>query len=160
MNYQQYRGLCREASSALALPDHESLATEGFLELNGVRIALFFDDELITDRIFCYVDLGPVEEEKRVRVFEQLLMLNLLSGTKTSGVYSLDPGSGNAIFCVHLMEPDRLEGAHLAELLQCYADRAISFRHIVENPPNDLSFIDAAREMFDLDDISSQSELV
>jgi hypothetical protein len=160
MNYQQYRELCREASASLALPDHESLATEGFLDLNGVRIALFFDEELITDRIFCYVDLGPVEEGERDRIFEKLLMLNLLSGTKTSGVYSLDPGSGNAIFCVHLMEPDRLQGNHLADLLHCYAERAINFRNIVKNPPDDLSFIDTAREIFDLDDICSQSELV
>lgn len=159
MNYHDYRELCRSASMALGLPDPENLATQGCLDIEGVRIALFFDEEILTDRLFCYVDLGPVPTEARERILERLLMLNLLSGTKTSGVYSVDPASGNAIFCVHLMNPERLSGDDLAGLLRSYADRATNLQRTVMRDIADLPFLDAVRQVFDLDEFSSLSEL-
>lgn len=159
MNFQQYRELCRDTSVVLGLPDPDRLANEGLLEKDGIAMSLFHDEEFVSDRLFCYVDLGPVDDAARTRIFERLLMLNLLSGTKTSGVYTLDPASGNAIFCVHIMDPDRLGGTRLAELLNAYAARARNLQQGVMKDPEDLSFMDTVSQMFEADDVSSLQEL-
>ena len=159
MNLQRYRELCRSTSVHLGLDDPDRLANEGFMEKNGIRIALFFDEEIISDRIFCYVDLGPIADEGRTRIFERLLTLNLLSGTKTSGVYTIDPSSGNAIFCVHLMNPDSIEGDDLAEMLDAYIGRAIELQSTLLRNVDDLDFMKTANRIFGMDEICSPSEL-
>ncbi len=159
MNFQQYRELCRAASVALSLEDPDLLGNEGYLEKNGIRIALFFDEEIISDRIFCYVDLGPIEEAARTKIFERLLTLNLLSGTKTSGVYSIDPSSGNAIFCAHLMNPDWISGDELGGILDAYIARAVELQRSVLRDIDDLDFMQVANQMFGMDEIFSPSEL-
>lgn len=159
MNFQRYRELCRATSVALELEDLERLGNEGFLEKDGIRVALFFDEEIVSDRLFCYVDLGPIAEEVRAKAFERLLTLNLLSGTKTSGVYTIDPASGNAIFCVHLMNPERIEGDELAEMLNAYVARAVELQRSVLRDAEDLDFMDIANQLFGRDEIFSPSEL-
>jgi hypothetical protein len=158
MNFQQYRELCRSASVSLGLEDPDMLANEGYMEKDGVRLALFFDDEIVSDRLICYVDLGPIAEETRTKVFERLLTLNLLSGTKTSGVYTIDPSSGNAIFCVHLMKPERITSDELAGILSAYVDRTIEIQRSLLNDFDDLNFMDTVNRMFDMDQISSKTE--
>ena len=159
MNFEQYRQLCRDVSVLLELPDPERLANEGLLELDGISMSLFHDEEVVDDRLFCYVDLGPVDDSRRARVFERLLMLNLLSGTKTSGVYSLDPASGNPIFCVHVMHPERLDTADMASLLRSYAMRARQLQQSVMTDADGESFLDTVNRMFGLEDVSSPHEL-
>ena len=159
MNYQQYRDLCRSASVSLGLDNLDQLANDGFMEKDGIRIAVFFDEEIVSDRIFCYVDLGPIAEEGRTRTFERLLTLNLLSGTKTSGVYTLDPSSGNAVFCVHLMNPDRLNGDELAGMLDAYVARAINLQKTLLSNVDDLDFMETMTHIFGIDEVTSPSEL-
>ncbi len=159
LTFQRYRELCREASVALKLDDPDRLGNEGYMERDGIRVALFFDEEIVSDRIFCYVDLGPIVEVARTKIFERLLTLNLLSGTKTSGVYSIDPASGNAIFCVHLMNPDRISGDELGGVLNAYVARAVQLQLSVLRDVDDLDFMQLANHMFGMDEIFSQSEL-
>ncbi len=159
MDHQGFLSLCRDVSLLLELPDPDRLGNEGYLEHEGIRLALFHDPDIIDDRLFCYVDIGPVDEASRPRIFERLLTLNLLSGSKTSGVYALDPGSGNVIFCVHIMQPDRLDAQQLADMLRAYVERALNLQHSVLQDVDDLSFMDTARQIFNLDDVASPSEL-
>ena len=159
MDHQGFLSLCRDVSLLLELPDPDRLGNEGYLEHEGIRLALFHDPDIIDDRLFCYVDIGPVNEASRSRIFERLLTLNLLSGSKTSGVYALDPGSGNVIFCVHIMQPDRLDAQQLADMLRAYVERALNLQHSVLQDVDDLSFMDTARQIFNLDDVASPSEL-
>lgn len=159
MSFQRYLELCRATSVALQLDDLDRLGNEGYLEKDGIRVALFFDEEIVSDRLFCYVDLGPIAEDIRTKVFERLLTLNLLSGTKTSGVYTIDPASGNAIFCVHLMNPDLLEGGELAGMLSAYVARAIELQRTLLRDVEDLDFMEAAKQLFGMDEISSPAEL-
>ncbi len=159
MDQQRYRSLCREASLLLELPDPDQLGNHGMLEHEGIQLALYYDDEVQDDRLFCYVDGGPVEASKRERIFERLLMLNLLSGSKTSGVYALDPGSGNVLFCVHIMQPDRLNAEKLATLLRSYVERAMNLRQLLQQDSDDLNFIDAVKQVFRLDDVASPVEM-
>ena len=71
LTFQRYRELCREASVALKLDDPDRLGNEGYMERDGIRVALFFDEEIVSDRIFCYVDLGPIVScsHKNIRAF-------------------------------------------------------------------------------------------
>ena len=72
--------------------------------------------------------MGPIAEAVRAEVYGQLLTMNLLSGAKTNGVYSLDPASGNALFVVHFMNPETLDAAQLAEAFRIYATQTNSLR--------------------------------
>ncbi len=159
MDHQGFVSLCRDVSLLLELPDPDRLGNEGYLEQEGIRLALFFDPEIVNDRLFCYVDIGAVSEASQPRIFERLLTLNLLSGSKTSGVYALDPGSGNVIFCVHIMQPDRLQAQQLADMLRAYVERALNLQHTVLQDFDDPDFVETARQIFNLDDVTSPSEL-
>jgi len=159
MNFQQYKELCRSASLHLGLKDPDMLASQGYMEKDGVRLALFFDDEIVSDRLICYVDLGPIADDLKTKVFERLLTLNLLSGTKTSGVYTIDPSSGNAVFCIHLMNPHTIEGDELAEMLDAYIRRAIELQKTLLSDVGDLDFMKTVNQMFAMDEIYSPSEL-
>jgi hypothetical protein len=59
--------------------------------------------------------------------------MNLLSGAKTNGVYSLDPASGNAIFVVHFFNPEALDAMQLAEAFQVYATQTNSLRALLDD---------------------------
>ena len=131
MQEAEFKKLCRNISRALRQPDAESLGNHGRIEIDGVDIALFFDEQINPDMLFCYVDMGPVPESSRAEIYEQLLTMNLLSGAKTNGVYSLDPASGNAIFVVHFMNPDALDAAQLAEAFKIYASQTNSLRALM-----------------------------
>ena len=128
----EYRSLCRKLSVALQQADVDALGEQGRIEIDGVEIALFFDEQANPDMLFCYVDMGPIPEISRTEVYEQLLAMNLLSGSKTNGVYSLDPSSGNALFVVHFMNPDTLDAAQLAEAFQVYATQTNSLRAMLD----------------------------
>jgi hypothetical protein len=124
----EFRNLCRNISRALQQPDADALGEHGRIAIDGVDIALFFDEQVNPDMLFCYVDMGPVSAASRTEVYGQLLTMNLLSGAKTNGVYSLDPASGNALFVVHFMNPETLDAAQLAEAFRIYATQTNSLR--------------------------------
>ena len=131
MTETEFRILCRNISSALNHPEPDALGEQGRIDIDGVDIALFFDEQVNPDLLFCYVDMGPVPEQSRAEIYGQLLTMNLLSGAKTNGVYSLDPASGNAIFVVHFMHPEALDPAQLAEAFRVYATQTNSLRDML-----------------------------
>jgi hypothetical protein len=134
MTETEFSILCRDISRALGQAGPESLAEHGHIEVDGVEIALFFDSQVTPDLLFCYVDMGPVPEEMRTEMYGQLLTMNLLSGAKTNGVYSLDPITGNAIFVVHFMNPASLDAKQMAQAFQIYASQTNALRAMLEEP--------------------------
>jgi hypothetical protein len=134
MTETEFRLLCRDISRALGQAEPNSLGEHGHVEVDGVEIALFFDAQITPDLLFCYVDRGPVPEEMRTEMYGQLLTMNLLSGAKTNGVYSLDPTSGNAIFVVHFMNPDSLDAKQMAQAFRIYASQTNALRTMLEEP--------------------------
>lgn len=137
MKETEFRRLCHRVCVALQLLDADALGAHGRVEIDGVDIALFFDELVNPDMLFCYVDMGPVAEGSRMEIYGQLLTMNLLSGAKTNGVYSLDPASGNAIFVVHFMNPETLDAAQLAEAFQVYATQTNSLRALLADDAPD-----------------------
>jgi len=137
MKETEFRNLCRDISRALKQTDIEALGEQGRVGIDGVDIALFFDEQVNPDMLFCYVDMGPVDEVSRTEIYGQLLTMNLLSGAKTNGVYSLDPASGNALFVVHFHNPETLDAAQLAEAFQVYATQTNSLRALLAEDGRD-----------------------
>ncbi|MGV3655410.1 MAG: hypothetical protein ACO1N5_14470 [Noviherbaspirillum sp.] len=124
----EFMQLCRDIGQVLQ-PDRPTiLCDEGEIKIDGVNVALFFDAENAPDLVCCYVDLGEICQENRAEAYQALLTMNLLSGTKTTGVYSIDPESGNAIFIVQFPDPADLDGALRAELFRLYAAQAAGMR--------------------------------
>jgi hypothetical protein len=124
----EFKNLCRQLSQSLGQTDCEALGESGRIQIDGVDIALFFDEQDSPDLLYCYVDMGPIAEESRLAAWEQLLVMNLLSGAKTNGVYSLDPASGHGLFVVHFMLPEKIDAEVLAGAFQVYAQQARAFQ--------------------------------
>ena len=128
MDQQQYSELCRNTCLALELPDTECLTNEGYLLIGDIRIQMMFDDIFSNDCILCITDIGEIPSFLKEKIFESLLMLNFLTGGKTTGVYAIDPISQRASFVVTLINPDSLSASDLADLLRCYASRSLQLQ--------------------------------
>ena len=129
MDQQQYSELCRSTCLALKISDTECLTTEGFLFIDDIRIQMIFDDIFSNDCILCITDIGEIPPYLKEKTFESLLMLNFLTGGKTTGVYAIDPISQRVSFVVTLINPDSLSASDLADLLRCYASRSLHLKN-------------------------------
>ena len=149
MNQDAYSELCRNTCLILGITDIDSLANQGYLSIDGINIQLVFDEIVSNDRILCVCEIGTVKASIKEKIFESLLMLNFLTGSKTSGVFAIDPMSQCASFVVTLINPESLTADRLADLLKCYASRNLylqktlflngdlPFAIDVENPDSD-----------------------
>ncbi|MCE2869957.1 MAG: CesT family type III secretion system chaperone [Oxalobacteraceae bacterium] len=133
MNHSQFLELCRDISIELNLDDLDELGLSNYVEIDDIPIAFIFDEHSNPDRIFCYVDLGPIDDSLRLDIYDNLLTLNLLSGVKTNGVYALDPTSGHVLFVIHVVNLDQVDAEVIANDLRSYSARAISLQNNVFN---------------------------
>lgn len=129
MNHAQFLELCRDISTVLNLENLDELGFSNYLEIDDIPIAFIFDEHSAPDRIFCYVDLGPIEESQRLDIYDNLLTLNLLSGTKTNGIYALDPTSGHVLFVIHIVDLDHIDAEIISNDLRSYSARAINLQN-------------------------------
>lgn len=139
MKEMEFKALCRKVCLALNHPAPDELGDRGRITVDGVEIALFFDELVNPDMLFCYVDMGAIPETMRTDMYAQLLTMNLLSGAKTNGVYSLDPASGNAIFVVHFMQPEKLDTQLLAQAFTVYAAQTNNLRAMLQEEGSKVS---------------------
>ncbi len=149
MDQNDFRQLCRAASVLLHCDDPDALGTTNLIDIDGVRIALFFDEELAPDRILCYVDIGKLPVLGREEILERVLTLNLLTATKTSGVYGFEPKSDTLIFVQHFLFPELMSGEELYRILQGYSDHANSLRQHLLDPDNSTPVPDMLARSFD-----------
>ena len=123
MDQETYSELCRNTCIALGVTDIDSLANEGYVSIDGININFIFDEMFLNDRILCVCEIGKIKEELKEKVFESLLMLNFLTGSKTTGAFAIDPINQRASFVVTLINPENLSADQLADLLRCYTSR-------------------------------------
>jgi len=128
MNSRQFQELCRDTCRELRIADPQGLAAGKAIEVDGFDMALVFDEALSPDKLYCYVDLGPIDIAERPAAHTRLLELNLLTGTRSNGVFALDAASGHAILVVHLHSPQALDEAQLARSLRLFAAQARATR--------------------------------
>ena len=136
MNHSQFLKLCRSTSAALDCVDIDELGNTNSIDVDGVNMALFFDEDFAPDHILCYIDIGPLPPFRREEILERILAINLLTATKTSGVYGLDQARDSLIFAQHFMSPDLLSGEELAEILKGYSSHANSLKQNLLDPDN------------------------
>ena len=125
----EYRELCREISLAFNAQDSEALYELRRIAISDdVEALVYFNEELDANIVFCYVDLGEVPEEKRADVFQNLLELNIITGSKTNAVFALDPASGRAVLVAHFAAARKPDAAAIVKKLRIYALQAQSMR--------------------------------
>lgn len=133
MILSDFQQLCRDTCVALNYTDSDALGSTNQISLDGIDIGIFFDDLEMNDRLVCYVDIGELPEDDREEVLERMLAINLLTGTKVSGVYGLDRQRNCIMFIQHFLYPDMLSGQELAEILTSYAKHAKAARQTLMN---------------------------
>ncbi len=149
MDQNDFRELCRSASVLLRCEDPDALGNTNLIDVDGVRFGLFFDEELAPDRILCYVDIGKLPVLGREEILQRILSLNLLTATKTSGVYGFEPKSDTLIFIQHFLYPELMSGEDLYRILQGYSDHANGLRQNLLDPENLTPVADMLVRSFD-----------
>jgi hypothetical protein len=134
MDQEGFNALCRATSLALQVEDTDKLFSTGEIDIDDVAFGIFFEPDIAPDRVLCYIDLGIIPSEGRENIFSRLLSLNVISGTKTSGVYGIDKDGENALFVQHFMYPELLSGEQFALILKSYAFHAKTLQMTVLNP--------------------------
>jgi hypothetical protein len=128
MTELEFQDLCRNVSLELGETDVDALGETGHLEIDDIELAVHFVADQAPDTIFCYTRLGSVPEHQRAVVYENLLRLNMLTGTKTLGVFALDAESEDAVLVVHIPVAGKIDPKGLARRLRMYAKQAILMR--------------------------------
>ena len=134
MDQEGFSALCRATSLSLQVEDTDKLFSTGEIDIDDVAFGIFFEPDIEPDRILCHIDLGAISSEGRENIFSRLLSLNVISGTKTSGVYGIDKDGENALFVQHFMYPELLSGEQFALILKSYAFHAKTLQMTVLNP--------------------------
>lgn len=134
MDQEGFRELCRSTSLALQVDDTEKIFSTGQIDIDDIAFGLFFEPDIAPDRILCYIDLGPIPTEGKEDIFSRLLKLNVISGTKTAGVYGLTEDGENALFIQHFTYPELLSGEQFALILKSYAFHAKTLQTTVLDP--------------------------
>jgi hypothetical protein len=142
VDQEGFSALCRATSLALQVEDTEKLFSAGEIDIDDIAFGIFFEPDIAPDRILCYIDLGAIPDEGREDIFSRLLSLNVISGTKTSGVYGIDKDGENALFVQHFMYPELLSGEQFALILKSYAFHAKTLQTTILNP----AYMDSTEE--------------
>lgn len=124
MNQERFRTLCEQTCNALGISDTRQLEREEKIIVDDIEISIVYDEFCSSDYLMCCVDVGYVNESRRPEILEALLILNLVSQTKTTGAYALDPLGQRAVFVVMLSFAETLDGQQLANTLKIYANRS------------------------------------
>jgi hypothetical protein len=143
VDQEGFSALCRATSLALQVEDTEKLFSAGEIDIDDIAFGIFFEPDIAPDRILCYIDLGAIPDEGREDIFSRLLSLNVISGTKTSGVYGIDKDGENALFVQHFMYPELLSGEQFALILKSYAFHAKTLQTTILNP----AYMDSTEEV-------------
>ena len=136
MNHSQFLKLCRSTSAALDCVDVDELGNTNSIDVDGVNMALFFDEYFAPDHILFYIDIGPLPVFRREEILERILAINLLTATKTSGVYGLDQARDSLVFVQHFESPELLSGEVLADILKGYSKHASGLKQNLLDPDN------------------------
>lgn len=128
MNEFEFRLMCREVSKSLGLPDVHLLGDFLCAVIDGMPMSIVFNAANRPDRVCFHFDLGEVPGARRAHALEQLLRLNLQSGSKTTGVFALEPLGWRAVYAVHLFHAQERAPAEIAQTLRDFAAQARAAR--------------------------------
>lgn len=126
MNTIEFEQLCRDASLELGLEDTGALG-QGFT----VRYAdVLFETAFREGRsgFVLMAELGAVEPENRLTVYENLLTIQLLTANQPGMRFGFNAARQTVMVCVKAALGARSSGAWLAALVRSLARQAVEWR--------------------------------
>lgn len=134
MTEYECRGLLLQLGAALGLADPQRLADRRQAEIEGLNVHLAFDAIQHPDRLVLHVELGEIPPQRLALALERLMRLNLLSGSKTTGVFALAPFGTQALYAVHLFDLQRRTPAAVAAGLRQHLAHALAAQGLMLAP--------------------------
>jgi hypothetical protein len=115
MNEVEFRAVCRDACYELNLKNTGELGEEGVVEVDDVTVGVHFEPE--SEEIEVFVDLGPIDADRRLEAYEAILEMNLDMDPALQGSIGRDAETDRAIWSIKVDAGEDFNGAALAELL-------------------------------------------
>lgn len=134
MTDHDYHRFCHALIEELEGSDPDAFAQSGSLQVDGMDVGLFLQPGA-QDTFCCYIDVGPFDPVDRAHVFQELLKLNLLTGSKSNGVFAIDPRSEHVLLVAHVTADAAMSPQRLAIGLRSYVRLAREIRDALLLPP-------------------------
>ena len=125
MTTAQFRDLCRSASYELNLSDPEALYDGADVYVDSVKVGVFHAPSWDDKGIYCYVDLGAIEDSSAhsTELVQEILSLNLELDAELGEVIGIERESRHLVLRARLTKDD-VDGNQLATQLKGYAELA------------------------------------
>jgi hypothetical protein len=124
MNEFELRSLLADVGTELGHADRYLLADLRHTVVDDVVVDVINDPQFDPNRLILHFDMGELPDYKPLVAMERLLRLNLLSGSKTTGVFALAPSTSQVVYAVHFFEPQRSTPRAVADALREHAQKA------------------------------------
>jgi hypothetical protein len=134
MSNGAFKALMLDFAKEVGLPDPEQIVETGQFKIDEFQVALFYDERLVAETIFAYIDFGEIAAERERDAYRAMLESNLIIGGVNAGVLGVHPDTGHAIFSFHLALTDDLNGRVLAQTLEHYVEQAQYWQKEVLSP--------------------------
>lgn len=124
MTGSELRDLLVAAASVLRHKDRFLMADHGHTVIDDVPVQLQHKPEHDPRRLVLAFDLGELPREDAMVALIGLMHLNLISGSKTTGVFAYDALADRVRYVVHLFDPHHSAPMAFVQALRDHARRA------------------------------------
>ena len=124
MNEYELRTLLVAVATQLGHTDIYLLADLRYTVIEDMLVNFIHDPQLDPRRLVLHFDMGELPEQEPLLALLGLMHLNLLSGSKTTGVFALDAAASRLIYAVHFFEPHRSPALAIVNALREHAQKA------------------------------------
>lgn len=91
------KGLLEDLCAQMKIEDAATVVSSGIVEVNGVTIYVEGRDEVYSDEVLVYTDLGEIPQESAANIHRNLLEANLMWAGTGGATIGLHPDTGHAI---------------------------------------------------------------
>lgn len=134
-NLEHYRKIIEEFCEITHIQDVASLFEHGQINVHGVDMLLFYDEEFDPERLQIRIDLQklPHAEKSAEALLAALLVSNYDFGMGGFFVFGVNPHDGHVVLTLQQMIDIETTGQNLLKMLQSAAMQAKSqWQHICE----------------------------
>ena len=132
MNEYELRTLLVAVAAQLGHTDHYLIADLRHTVVDDVLVNFIHDAQHDARRLVLHFDMGELPEHEPLLALLGLMHLNLLSGSKTTGVFALDAAASRLIYAVHFFEPNRSPALAMVNALREHAQKAKAALALIE----------------------------
>lgn len=126
MNVLEFEQLCRHASQELGMDDIEALGQGFSAQYAGVAFEAGFREG--RHSFLLTADLGVVTAPSRVRVYENLLTIQLMTWNQTGIRFGFNPDRQTVMLCAKVTIGTQLNPSWLAMVIRSLAVQALEWR--------------------------------